>query len=302
MKLKAFIFIVIAGVLWGTSPLFVSYLSPRGFSSVELTSVRALITGIALGCLILFTKRTKFRASPLNLLLFILNGAAFVGTASFYFQGIKMTSSATAVVLMYTAPIYVLIFSVIFLGERLTRLKVFSMALMLVGCVLVSGIAEGFAFDGVGVIFGVLAGISYGAYNIITKILMRRGSDPTATTFYSFSFAAVISLFIVPPTELFGCVADNLPMSVPMLILFGITTCVAPYFLYTFALRDLSAGTASSLGIIEPMSATLFSAVFLSEIPSIFSWIGIVLILGAVVLLGVAEKQLIGEKNEQNDK
>lgn len=213
-----------------------------------------------------------------------------------------MTSSATAVVLMYTAPIYVLIFSVIFLGERLTRLKVFSMALMLVGCVLVSGIAEGFAFDGVGVIFGVLAGISYGAYNIITKILMRRGSDPTATTFYSFSLAAVISLFIVPPTELFGCVADNLPMSVPMLILFGITTCVAPYFLYTFALRDLSAGTASSLGIIEPMSATLFSAVFLSEIPSIFSWIGIVLILGAVVLLGVAEKQLTGEKNEQNDK
>lgn len=295
MKLKAFLFIIAAGILWGTSPLFVSYLSPRGFSSVTLTAVRAVITALCLAILVLFTKRQRFRISLFEFFLFLLNGAAFVGTASFYFQGIKMTSSATAVVLMYTAPIYVLVFSVIFLGERLTRLKGFSMALLIVGCVFVSGIIEGFAFDGVGVIFGLLAGISYGAYNIITKILMRHGSDPTTTTLYTFSFAAVIAIFIARPTELLGCVADNLPMSVPMLILFGVTTCVAPYFLYTFALRDLSAGTASSLGIIEPMSATLFSAAFLSEIPTCLSWVGIILILAAVALLGVAEKN-IGDK------
>ena len=203
MKIKAFVFIIIAGILWGTSPLFVNYLSPRGFSSVELTSVRALVTGVVLGFLILFTKRSKFRASPIDLLLFVLNGAAFVGTASFYFQGIKMTSSATAVVLMYTAPIYVLVFSVIFLGERLTRVKISAIAVMTVGSVLVSGVIKGFAFDPVGILFGLLAGISYGAYNIITKILMRRGADPTTTTFYSFALAAVISFFIATPPSLF---------------------------------------------------------------------------------------------------
>ncbi len=295
MKIKAFSLIIAAGVLWGTSPLFASYLSPRGFSSVELTSVRAVTTAVILALLILFSKRALFRICSRDLLLLFLNGAAFVGTASFYFQGIKMTSSATAVVLMYTAPIYVLVFSVIFLGERLTKLKISAMAVMILGCFLVSGVVGGFSFDPLGVLFGVLAGISYGAYNIITKIMMRRGANPTATTFYTFFLAAVISFFIVPPTSLFENVARNLPTSVPVLILFGITTCVAPYFLYTFALRDLSAGTASSLGIIEPMSATLLSAVFLSEIPSLLSWIGIALILGAVVLLGIAERR-IGEK------
>lgn len=298
MKIKAFVFIIIAGVLWGTSPLFVNYLSPRGFSSVELTSVRALTTGVVLGFLILFTKRSKFRATPVNLLLFVLNGAAFVGTASFYFQGIKMTSSATAVVLMYTAPIYVLVFSVIFLGERLTRVKISAIAVMTVGSVLVSGVIKGFAFDPVGILFGLLAGISYGAYNIITKILMRRGADPTTTTFYSFALAAVISFFIATPPSLFGNIAENLPLSIPVLIIFGVTTCVAPYFLYTFALRELPAGTASSLGILEPMSATLLSAVFLSEIPDPLSWVGILLILAAVVMLGLAEKNIGESKNE----
>lgn len=297
MKIKAFVFIIIAGVLWGTSPLFVNYLSPRGFSSVELTSVRALTTGVVLGFLILFTKRSKFRASPIDLLLFVLNGAAFVGTASFYFQGIKMTSSATAVVLMYTAPIYVLVFSVIFLGEKLTRVKISAIAVMTVGSVLVSGVIKGFAFDPVGILFGLLAGISYGAYNIITKILMRRGADPTTTTFYSFALAAVISFFIATPPSLFGNIAENLPLSIPVLIIFGVTTCVAPYFLYTFALRELPAGTASSLGILEPMSATLLSAVFLSEIPDPLSWVGILLILAAVVMLGLAEKN-IGENKK----
>ena len=62
-------------------------------------------------------------------------------------------------------------------------------------------------------------------------------------------------------------------------------------------MRELSAGVASSLGIVEPMAATVMSAVFLSDIPSALSWVGIVLILGAVFLLGIAEMKL-GDKNE----
>ena len=126
-------------------------------------------------------------------------------------------------------------------------------------------------------------------------------SAPTTTTFYTFAFAAVIALAIANPVKFFEKTANAPELTVPVLILLGIVTCVAPYFLYTLAMRELSAGVASSLGIVEPMAATLLSAAFLSEIPSIFSWIGIILILGAVVLLGIAEKQLTGEKNEQND-
>jgi drug/metabolite transporter (DMT)-like permease len=86
-----------------------------------------------------------------------------------------------------------------------------------------------------------------------------------------------------------------------MLVLLGIVTCVSPYFLYTLAMRDLSAGTASSLGIIEPMAATVFSAVFLSEIPDLFQIIGIILILGATVLLSFAESRVSQKTDNKGD-
>jgi drug/metabolite transporter (DMT)-like permease len=54
-------------------------------------------------------------------------------------------------------------------------------------------------------------------------------------------------------------------------------------------MKDLSAGTASALGIIEPVAATIFSIVFFHQKPDIFSIGGIVLVLAAVVLLGICE-------------
>ena len=61
-----------------------------------------------------------------------------------------------------------------------------------------------------------------------------------------------------------------------------------PYVLYTLAMRTLPAGTASALAIVEPMSATVFGFM-IGETLTVFSGIGIVLILLAVFLLGRAE-------------
>ena len=166
---------------------------------------------------------------------------------------------------------------------------------MLVGCFLVSGVIGTFRFDALGVLFGVLSGLSYGTYNIATKILMRRGSNPVSTTFYTFFFAAFLAVIIANPVNLGEKIIESSGATIPVLILLGIATCVVPYVLYTLAMRELSAGVASSLGIVEPMAATVMSAVFLSEIPTPLSWVGIILSLGAVVLLGAAEKN-IGDK------
>jgi drug/metabolite transporter (DMT)-like permease len=84
-------------------------------------------------------------------------------------------------------------------------------------------------------------------------------------------------------------IAQNPPVTLPLALGLGICTFVFPFLLYTFALRELPAGTASALGIIEPMAATVFSVLILEEPLSLPSGIGIVLVLISVVLLGVAE-------------
>ena len=73
--------------------------------------------------------------------------------------------------------------------------------------------------------------------------------------------------------------------TVPLIVGIGIFTGITPYFLYNLSLRDIPAGTASALGILEPMAATVFSVLFLGEILSVQSASGIILILLAVFML-----------------
>ena len=61
--------------------------------------------------------------------------------------------------------------------------------------------------------------------------------------------------------------------------------------LSSLAMKSLSAGTASALAVVEPMAATLFSVILFKEPLDLFSVIGIVLILGAIFMIGKAEKE-----------
>lgn len=201
-----------------------------------------------------------------------------------------MTSVSTAVVLMYTAPIFVMIYSTTFLGEKMTRRKFIATAGMIIGCCLVSGIIGGFKMNVPGIAIGFLSGISYASYNIITKIEMQKGINPAKANLYAFMFSAIAGMIAAKPMALSVCISQNPPVVIALCIGMGIFTCILPYLFYTLALREIPVGTASSLGILEPMAATVFSVVLLGEKLSLICTIGIVLILGSVFLLS-REKQ-----------
>lgn len=289
MKTRAFFLVILAGILWGSAPLFVVYLAPFGFSSIQMTAMRSVVTVLVMAIYILVRNVRLFSVKPVDLLIFAVSGISYVGAATLYYQSMQMTSSATAVVLMNTAPVIVMVYSVLFLGERMTGLKLVSVISMLLGCFLVSGIIGGFRFDAVGILLGALSGIVYSIYNIFTKISMRRGANPISATFYAFLSALVVSVFIANPPDIAKNIAADAPRILPTVLIFGIITCILPYFLYVVGMRELPAGTASSLAIVEPMSATVLSAIFLDQTPDVFTVIGLVLILGAVALLGKTE-------------
>lgn len=297
MKKRAFIYIIIAGLLWGTSGIFVKYLTPYGLGPLQILSLRGLTASVVMCIYALIANRGLFRLSRVELAFLLGSGVALFATAGSYFTSMQMTSISTAVVLMYMAPMLVMIYSVLFLGERLTRLKTVSVVCMLIGCALVSGVIGGLKFDPLGIAIGALSGVSYAAYNVLTKIQMRRGISPLTAILYNFIFMTVISIAVSRPVETLGCIAAEPLEVIPISIALGVVTFVIPYFLYTVALRELPAGTTSALAIIEPMSATLFGALFFGEHPDIFSGIGIVLILLAVFLLSRAEN---GKKAENH--
>ena len=98
-----------------------------------------------------------------------------------------------------------------------------------------------------------------------------------------------ISLAFCEPLDFAEKTMKDPLIIIPLIIAIGICTCVLPYFLYTLAMRRIPAGTAAAFGIIEPMSATLFSVIFFGEQLGIAAVVGIVLILGAIFCIGKSE-------------
>lgn len=285
MKKSAFFYIALAGVLWGTSGIFSYWLTPFGFKPVQMTTMRGFVSMVLIVPFILF-KNPKLLKVPKKEIFFIIgSGVGLFLTAYTYYASMAASSVSTAVILMYTAPVFVLIYSVMFLGEKLNTVKSISVFLMILGCALVSGIVGGMKFSLAGILFGIAAGISYSAYNIFTKILTMHKVDTLTVTSYNFIIMSIIGLAVSNPIEIVT-ITSKQPLSIiPLIVGIGVFTCVLPYVFYTMGLKDVPAGTATALGIIEPLSATVFSVAFLGENLTAPLVIGMVLILGAVFAL-----------------
>ncbi len=272
--------------MWGSSGIFVHFLAPVGYTSLQMTAVRSLVSALSMLIYILISNKKLLKVSFKDFLLIACAGLSYFGTASAYYAAMQASSVSTAVILMYTAPVFVMAYSVAFMGERLTARKAICVFMMLVGCALVSGVIGGMKFRLLGIFLGLFSGISYSAYNIFAKIEMDRGTNPLSCTLWCFVVAAIAALSVSNPVQLVTTTVQA-PLWVPFVLIgLGVITCVIPYFLYSLALRVLPAGTATALGIVEPMAATLYSVAFLGETLGTPSICGIVLILGSVFLLG----------------
>ena len=280
---------ILAGLLWGSSGIFVHYLAPLGFSPLQMTTARAGVSFVCIATVMLIKNRRGFAVRPLGLLRFLALGTCLYLTAVCYYTSMQMTAVSVAVVLMYTAPIYVMLFSVTVLREKFSAVKVISVFAMLIGCILVSGVIGNAKFSLPGILIGVASGIAYAAYTIIAKMSVSEEYEPMTVTTYAFLFMFIISSFVASPVDVVRVAAVNPLSAVPLLIGLGIFTFVLPYFLYNLSMRSLSAGTVSALGIIEPMSATLFGVILFSERLDVYSTVGIILILITVVLLSREE-------------
>lgn len=286
MKKSAFFCIVIAGVLWGSSGLFSDWLTPFGFSPVQMTTFRGVVSTLFMLPFILFSNPKLLKVPKKEIIYLIGSGVSLFATAYTYFAAIKASSVSTAVILMYTAPVFVLIYSVLFLGEKLDFLKGMSIFLMIIGCALVSGIVGGMKFSLYGVLFGMASGISYSAYNILTKILTLHKVNTITVSNYNFIIMSIVGLIVSNPSEMLSLTAAR-PDSIVIIIGLGLFTCILPYVFYNTGLSTIPAGTATALGIIEPLSATLLSVLFIGEKLTLPLIIGMLLIITAVVVLAI---------------
>ncbi len=295
-KASALLCVVLSGLLWGTSGIFAPYLTKYNVTALQMTAIRGLVSFLIFLIYIALFKRKLFKIKISHLPFFALTGLVmFLSSATYYFS-MQKTSVATSVMLLYTAPIFVLIYAALYFGERLTKVKIFCGVSVFLGCALVSGIVGGMKYDFLGILIGIASGLSYAIYNIITKLVMNKKVNPISATLYSYGFMSLFGLLFSKPMNIIKVSMENSFSVTLMMFGLGIMTFALPYFLYTLGLKGLPAGVAACLGVIEPIAATIYSSLLFRQIPDIYQIIGMIMVLGAAVILGLADEPKMAKK------
>lgn len=277
--------VLAAAVLWGAIGVMSRGLFQAGMSPWQVAFWRAALSALILGVYLLLFRPSALRwtgARDAGLL------AAFgvVGVGLFYasFQlATYHTSIAVAVVLLYTAPVWVMIGARALLGESLGPEKVLSGVLVVAG---VAATAMGAAgaqvrLTATGVGWGLVAALAYSSYYLFgRRYLPRFGVLRTL----AWSLAAG-TLVLGPAATLAGYPPLPLPPRAtwPLLLGLSLGTTLLANALYYWGLRRMEAGRAALLASVEPVVAALLGRAVFGEQLTPLGWAGV-----AVVVAGIA--------------
>ncbi len=285
------IYIIGAAILWGCIALFYDGLTRVGYSSSQVVCLRVVSAAILLAIYIGLKDPSLFRIRLRDIWMFIGTGVISLAFFNYcYFRAMDCLSHAVAAVLLYTAPIFVMLMSAVFFRESITVVKIISLALALVGCLLVTGVFAGGVTTPIGVLFGLGSGIGYALYTIFGTVAAKRYRSETIS-FYTFVLAGVAILPFADPADMYVVAVSFPTESILYGVGIGLFICVLPYVLYTKGLRTTEPSRASILATLEPVVAAAIGVCVLHDPFSAEKGIGMVLIVGSIILL-----QTLGNK------
>ena len=286
MKRRAIAAVVAAASLWGLMGLFVRRFSAAGLGSLETTQLRITLGCLLLGAYLLLFHREKFRVRLRDLWCFV--GTGIVSLLLFsccYFRTMTLTSLAVAGVLLYTAPVFVMLLSALLFRERITGAKTAALLMAVVGCGLVSGIGAGSVLSAEGLALGLGSGFFSALYSIFGRYAIRRGYDSWTITFYTFLFCAAGGALLCSWKDLGAALSAGGAALWLWAVLMGLLTAFAAYLLYTWGLQRIESSRASILASVEPVVAALVGVFVFEETLPLSTILGILLVLGAIAVL-----------------
>ena len=286
------VLVLLAAACWSVIGLFVRALGKAELGVWEITLVRMGVGLLAMAVYLALFHRELLRIRVRDLWCFAGAGILSLLCMNYcYNQAVQVTSLALAGTLLYTAPTFVMLMSLVFFRERMTKRKLLCLLLAFAGCALVSGIARGsLALTPAALLLGFGSGLSYALYSIFSRFALDRGYNSWTITFYSFVFCTLGCAVFARPAAIAGAVSAQPPLLVPMALL-GLVTGFAAFVLYTNGLRFLETGRASVIASLELVFGALVGLIAYGERVGADALAGIALILIAVAILSGAEKK-----------
>lgn len=262
---KGTLYVFLAALLYSIGGLCIKVIPWGGMA---INGGRTAIALVVIGTYLVLVRH------PLRFNRWILLGALSVfGANALFSVANKMTTAANAIVLQFTAPIFVMLFSAIFFRRKPTKLD-------LGACVVVFGGIVFFFVDGLsmggtaGNILALCSGVAYAGVFMMNEM---PNSDAICSVFWGDVISAVTGLpFLFRESDF-----SATPL-ISLLIL-GVFQVAVAYILLTIGLKTTPPVTASLVSGIEPVLNPILVAVFYGEKMGALALAGAAIVIGGVV-------------------
>lgn len=264
---KAIVYLVIASTLWSIGGLFIKLVD---WNPLAIAGARSGIAAIVM----LFYLRKPVQSINKNK---ILGACSYASLLILFVTANKLTTSANAILLQFTAPIWVALFSRWFLNEKPDKSDWIAIAAVMFGMTLffVGDLNSG---NIIGNIVAVLSGIAMAGVVIFLK-LQKEGSPVEITL-----IGNIITFAIALPFFFLSVPSWN---SILGLIILGVFQLGISYIFYTLAIKHVSAVEAILIPIIEPLLNPVWVFLFTGESPGSYAFWG-----GTIVILTIITRGL----------
>jgi drug/metabolite transporter (DMT)-like permease len=290
-EIRGYLYILIGTTLWGISSVVAKSLFNIGLPPAELVLIRLTLATLTLLLILLFFDRKRIIISPKDLPYFFILG--FVGVAGMqftYYYTISKIHVGPAILLQYIQPVWVSVYAFLFQKEPLSKGKIASLLLAMLGCYFVVG---GYQFDllrlnKVGIVSGVASSLFFTFYALYGEKGLKK-YDPWTLILYGFGFGTLFYWILISPMK-FITGGYSLKMWIAFLYI-AIFATLIPFGFYFKGIERVRATRASITATWEPVIAGFAAYVVLGEVLYPLQILGGIGVIAAVVLLQIGREK-----------
>ena len=268
---------IFALLLFGSNGIVASFID---LSSHEIVLLRTLIGSLLLIAIFFLTReKLTFYRHKKQFACLALSGVAMGASWVFLYEAYSQIGVSLASLTYYCGPVIVMMLSPILFKEKLTKTKIISFIAVLIGIFLVNDNVFNNDKNIWGIFCGLMSALCYSFMVIFNKKAKNiTGLENSMLQLFISFITVAIFVFIKQGYRI------QIPQSsiIPIFILGFINTGIGCYF-YFSSIGRLPVQTVAICGYIEPLSAVVFSVIFLKEIMLSIQIIGAILIIGGAI-------------------
>lgn len=263
-RYKAIIMQLCAAVLWSTGGMLIKLVD---LNSIAIAGIRSLIT---IAVIFPFLKKSTMKLTKNK----VLGAISYTSLVLLFISATKSTTSANAILLQYTSPIYIAIFGGWLLNEK-AKLRDWVTILFIIGGMVLFFIDDIAGGSTKGNILAILSGVALG----FNTMFMRRekDADPLENVFWGSILTVLVSLPFV---------FEKAPsmQSWIGLVLLGVFQLGISYTLYARAIKNITALESTFLSLVEPLLNPLWVFLTIGELPGKWAVVGGIIVLASVTV------------------